>query len=271
MSGWINNGQENKRVQPEPNDIHLLYARLEQVRDPSLTQRYHGMLQPGEDRALSRISSAKKREERLVSRALTRFALSRFLQRPPETIELDFTPHGKPELAPGMNLPRLRFNASHSGGVVACAVGAGAALGLDVEDTRRKVNLKLAGRFFSPWEAEMVAAAPDAEKKSLFLDFWTLKESFVKAKGKGLSYGLDRFGFDLAPEKAPRIRFLPGSPESPGNWTFFNFNLLDRYRLALAVESVVEEAPVVNIHECIPLETLRFRGRVLLGNREIET
>lgn len=84
------------------------------------------------------------------------------------------------------------FNLSHAGQFALCAVGP-EELGCDIERIR-PAREGIAQRFFHPEELAFLEAAPDAaEKERRFFRLWTLKESFIKATGKGLSQPLNSF------------------------------------------------------------------------------
>ena len=89
---------------------------------------------------------------------------------------------GKPALAAAVG--SLDFSLSHSGGVVACALSAAGAVGLDVE-WRRPVDLDAVRSFFSPVQWQAIAAA--ADPAAAFYELWTGVESVLKAAGVGLS------------------------------------------------------------------------------------
>lgn len=96
---------------------------------------------------------------------------------------------GKPE-PEGFN--GIHFNISHSGNWVVVAVS-DVAVGVDVEKIR-KVPEGVANRFFSESEKKMLNDAGDDETKAdIFFTLWTLKESFLKAIGKGLTKSLSSF------------------------------------------------------------------------------
>jgi len=140
---------------------------------------------------------------------------------------------GKPEIDPAHGLPWLRFNLSHTRGLVACAVTAEADIGLDVEDLeRREASPGLAERNFAPSEAAMIAALAPEARHETFLKVWTLKEAFVKATGDGIGLGLDRFAFTLDP---PVLRFAPGGAGDPAEWRFLQWRPTPRHILAVAL------------------------------------
>ena len=84
------------------------------------------------------------------------------------------------------------FSLSHAGDYALCAV-APEELGCDIE-RRGRADMKLAARFFHPEEVALLTAAPEgAERDALFTRIWTLKESFLKATGRGLTLPMNEF------------------------------------------------------------------------------
>lgn len=87
--------------------------------------------------------------------------------------------------------PSLHFNVSHSGQWVVAAFS-DKPVGIDIEKIR-EVNLQIAHRFFSPEEISNLMRTPEHIRKSCFFNFWTLKESYLKAIGTGLTRPLSSF------------------------------------------------------------------------------
>lgn len=88
------------------------------------------------------------------------------------------------------------FNFSHSGSIVMCAAsvdGGPVKVGCDVEKVGG-LRLKLAERHFCREEYEAIMAEETEEKRTeMFYRYWVLKESFMKATGKGMALPLDQF------------------------------------------------------------------------------
>lgn len=93
--------------------------------------------------------------------------------------------NGKPEV------DGICFNLSHSGELVVCAVSE-TQVGCDIEQ-RKAVPLYLAERFFGTREKEYLSAFTGAEYDRQFFRLWTMKESYVKMTGEGMSLFLDAF------------------------------------------------------------------------------
>lgn len=92
------------------------------------------------------------------------------------------------------------FNISHSGDWVACAVD-DSAVGADVE-VIKPIDMEIAKRFFSSDEYISLMRQPEGMRLKYFYMLWTLKESYIKAEGKGLSIPLDSFTIRIKENEA---------------------------------------------------------------------
>lgn len=119
---------------------------------------------------------------------LARYSVKQYLGNADQEIELVFGEKGKPHIA---NLSHVHFNISHSGNYVVCAVSS-KELGVDVERIR-KVNLRIAERFFSQPEIDDLMALDEDKRMQYFISLWTIKESYLKAIGRGLTQHLNSF------------------------------------------------------------------------------
>ena len=171
----------------------------------------------------------------LVARAYLRHVLSSYtgVSKNPREIEFVRNEFGKPEMK-NRDDHGITFNMTHSRGVVGVAVSSGRGIGIDVEAKERRTRkideMKLAKRYFSQYEIDMLAAvAPGEERRLLFVQLWTLKESYVKAIGRGIgaSPGLCSFSFSLNMDEK-NIEFLPSIKE-PKYETPWSFTLLEPF------------------------------------------
>lgn len=219
-----------------PGEVHLWFAVPDELREAELLARYRSWLAPHERDRLARFRFEKHRHEYLVTRALVRSTLSRYAPVPPAEWTFGANAYGCPHVATPPALPRLRFNLSNTLGLVACAVALDVELGVDVEDTERAgETVQIADRFFSPTEVAELRALPPERQRSRFFDYWTLKESYIKAKGKGLAIPLEQFSFHLAEGQPVRISFDPRLKDDPAAWQFVQNTPLPGQRLALAI------------------------------------
>lgn len=93
--------------------------------------------------------------------------------------------YGKPYL-PGH--PHIHFNISHCKEGCAVAV-ADKPVGVDIQEIR-PFSWNIAKYVCSQSELEQLEKCADRE--SCFTKMWTIKESYIKMIGKGISYGLDQ-------------------------------------------------------------------------------
>ncbi|PEY73218.1 4'-phosphopantetheinyl transferase family protein [Bacillus thuringiensis] len=107
-------------------------------------------------------------------------------------IDFEYNIYKKPFLKQNLN---FFFNISHSGEWVICATH-NAPVGIDIEHIRSidlDVALHIAKCFFAKEEYEELLNKNQDEQIHYFYDLWTLKESFLKALGKGLTIPLNSF------------------------------------------------------------------------------
>ena len=71
--------------------------------------------------------------------------------------------------------------------------------GADVEEIRAFPK-RVLKRICTDEEMEYLSSLPEQEQKAAQWMLWTLKESYVKALGKGLSFGMKNISFEALPE-----------------------------------------------------------------------
>lgn len=96
--------------------------------------------------------------------------------------------HGRPYLSDPID-----FNISHTGTTVACVITRGARVGLDIEQYS-EIDFLDFGRIHSDQQWDWIKTSKDPQKA--FFEFWTIKESVIKADGKGLSIPLEEISID---------------------------------------------------------------------------
>ncbi len=110
--------------------------------------------------------------------------------------EISKNRYGKPFMA---EHPEIFYNISHSENICACVIS-GRDCGIDCESVR-DYRKGVVNRAFSDREREIFSKTPDDEKNLLFFRLWTLKESYIKAVGTGLSYPLKKAEFIIKNNK----------------------------------------------------------------------
>ncbi|MCP4021414.1 MAG: 4'-phosphopantetheinyl transferase superfamily protein [Desulfobacteraceae bacterium] len=135
-------------------------------------------------------------------------------------------------------------------------------IGLDIEDFKREIDIDIADRYFSKPESQYLKNCPGNRQQEVFFDLWTLKESYIKAKGMGLSLGLDKFSFHFHNEKIG-ITFHESIKDVPSQWQFFKFSPQKNYTAAISVQPDPKAACKLNIFQCIPFTEIK-RQDILL-------
>jgi 4'-phosphopantetheinyl transferase len=215
-------------------------------------EAYRDLMSDDEHARMARFVFDRDRRAFLLTRALVRTTLSRYAPVAPADWKFIANVHGRPEILDRPDgVPDLRFNISHTDGLIACAVTIGREVGVDVENVGRRVEHDIAGRFFAPTEVTDLRALPGDQQPRAFFDYWTLKEAYIKARGFGLALPLGDFAFKLQPPNPPSIAFEPALDDDPATWQFLQDWPTPQHRLALAIRREGSDLPV-RIREVVP-------------------
>lgn len=114
--------------------------------------------------------------------------------------EIRVSPRGKPSF---VNSP-WSFSITHTSRHVFCALARNP-IGIDAEETDRRIDLRLAEKILSPMEYAQFAEAPVPTQA--LLTFWVLKEAAAKCTGEGLRGYPNHTTFSL---DDPRVQQLRG-------------------------------------------------------------
>lgn len=198
------------------------------------------LLNQEEQERAARFKFSVPRNQFVISRALLRQVLGRYLRIEARGVQFRTTTNGKPELATASGVHvDLRFNLSHTAGAAVIAITQRRQVGIDVERIRMDTNaLELAERFFSRPEVEWLRSQPASEQIPAFFTCWTGKEAYIKANGEGLSMPLSSFG--VLPADAtddPNLQLkVYENPEEARRWFICQLELGTGLRAALVVE-----------------------------------
>jgi 4'-phosphopantetheinyl transferase len=206
------------------------------------------MLSTDELNRCDRMRDAKQQHSAVLTRVLVRTVLSEYSSVEPQGWCFAADARGKPCIISPQSA--LSFNLSHSGDWIVCAVGAGFELGVDVEYCHPDRDLlRLAKRFFDAKEFAALCALSTEQRIDRFYDYWTLKESWLKVTGLGISGGLDNAVFDL--QDGGDMTF--STPSEAATYCFTSWQLDSSYRLALCYESLNRHIASVTIYQTEPL------------------
>lgn len=148
-----------------------------------LTEKNLSWAQDVEREKIKRFYHEIDKKRSLIGHLMARFKLGKLLQKDYDQIQFKRTYEGKPYLENS----DIYFNISHSGYYVVLVVS-NFLIGIDIEQMKEITDIrKVFSSIFSEKELDFITQDKNLEKKRFYI-IWTLKESFIKCVGKGLSY-----------------------------------------------------------------------------------
>jgi 4'-phosphopantetheinyl transferase len=250
--------------------IDVWLAHYSEISDPNLHADYRALLTEEERGKEFRFYFPDDQRRYLVTRAMVRTVLSKYLDVAPTDWRFATNSYGRPEIA---NLTRaecgLCFNISHTRGLIALAVTKHRELGVDVENVRtREVSIEIADRFFARAEVAELATIPAERQQDRFFEYWTFKESYIKARGMGLSIPLGQFSFHYPHERAVQLAIEPELGDDATRWSFWQYRPTSEYLLAVCAERRVDGTPSLILRKTVPLVTEEILQPQLLKSSE---
>lgn len=235
---------------PPLDQIHLWFAVDTDCPDDLLEMYQQQYLSPEELVRGARFHFERDRRQFAVTRALVRTVLSRYADIAPHEWRFGKGEFGRPFIL-NQDAPNISFNLTHTRGLVVLAVGQFPVMGVDVENfVQRAAPLDVANAYFSPREVADLTSLPLAAQQERFFHYWTLKESYIKAEGRGLNIPLDKFSMLIAQDGAVDIAFH-GLPATP-NWHFWLMQAKPGLLMALCVQANFAQAPTIIMREGLP-------------------
>jgi 4'-phosphopantetheinyl transferase len=203
-----------------PLEAHVWFTAPERLRDPGTLDDCLAMLCEQERERYRRFHFPADRHRFLVSHALVRCVLSRYLDLSPADWTFRNGEHGRPEISnPG--LPALRFNLTHTDGLAACVVTLACDCGIDAERIVARHNpAGIAQRMFSAAECEQLQRLNGREQLEYFFRRWTLREAYVKARGIGIAFPTRKLQFAIDEQDSIQVEFAGGIDDTGKCWQF---------------------------------------------------
>lgn len=191
-------------------------------------------LSPPERARAARFAAGAVRERFVVAHAALRDILAHYCGETPEALLIEAPERGKPYLP---THPEWHFNLSHSGNWGLVAVARDTGVGIDIEEIRSDIQaVELAQRFLAPAEAAHLAALGPSARTEAFFRYWTCKEAFVKALGRGFDLPLRRFTVALGRHGATLAETV-FDPALASKWQFHELAPVKGFRAAACLET----------------------------------
>jgi 4'-phosphopantetheinyl transferase len=251
MSAWDSKGS----LEIRPGEIHLWLIYYDAIEDEGLHAQYRALLNVTEKLKEPRFHFARDRRRYLVTRAALRTILSRYAPVAPEEWEFKTNEYGRPQIdKPEVENLQLAFNISHTHSLIAIGITRGRELGVDVENVvAREVSVEIADRYFAPDEVAALYEVASEGQHDRFFEYWTFKESYIKARGMGLSLPLDKFSFLYPHERAVQIAIHPDLEDASDRWEFWQCRPTREYLVAVCAERRDDGASRVIVRRAVPL------------------
>lgn len=217
-----------------PQEVHVWSASL----TVSMQQifAFEQTLATDERHRANRFRFEQDKTRFIASRGMLRDILSRYLNLEPDQVQFAYGEYGKPTLASTIKHTGLEFNLSHSGAMAVYAIAHQKQVGIDVEQHRFLNNLNpLVQQCLSPKELEVFLTLEPAHQQTTFFHYWTGKEAYLKAIGKGLAVPLEQIEIPLDTSKPTKL-LVEESAFQSNDWYLQTVPVSTGYSAALVVE-----------------------------------
>ena len=182
-----------------------------------------------------------RRNDLLLSRVLFQIILCKLGISATDSFWVEPDSNGKPFAWSKQGQAPFHINTSDTKGMIVWAVSRDAVLGCDVEFMGKDQD-EIAKRHFAPQEVADYQALSGLDKKHRFFEIWTMKESVIKADGRGLAVALDSFYFKFdQPQPVYYLMDKENGPP-PGPWQTLSYRPNDSHQVGVAV---ISPQPVV--------------------------
>lgn len=175
-----------------------IHVSVVQVNQEYIEQHFDELVERLYPERKSRVLAFRRKEPAYVS-VVAGLLLQELVEKQlgirPDELVLEKNENGKPWIK---DYPEFYFNISHAGDYVVLAYG-DVPLGVDIEQIRGKENLRVARRCFTEREYAYVSGQKEVEDSlsaERFFYLWTMKESYLKLTGDGISVPLNSFEID---------------------------------------------------------------------------
>ncbi len=223
---------------PEPgrvgdSEAHLWLVELDFLQDR--LGHLTSILSDDERNRAGRFHKRLDAERYASARASLRCILGGYLVLEPASLQFTYNRYGKPRLSEAHSSP-LQFSVSHSAALCLFGFVLHREIGVDLEYVRPEVEVAdLAARFFCRREVETLRSLAGQLQVEAFFRCWTRKEAYLKARGQGLSYGLDRIEVSLRSDEPAALISAADDPEASRRWTIEHLAPASGYVGAVAV------------------------------------
>jgi 4'-phosphopantetheinyl transferase len=216
-------------------EVHLWVVSL--ILSSEKSSYFKSILSLDEQERAGRFRKIGDAQRYIAARGALRSLLGAYLTIEPNRLQFAYDAFGKPHLAGEGPLASMRFSVSHSDDLALLGFARGHKIGVDVERIRPDIDFEdLAARYFSPNDFKKLRSLPANQQREAFYWGWTRKEAYLKGRGEGLSFPLDRVEVSLTPGEPAMILKASGDRGVSRRWIVQHLSPAPDYIGAAAVE-----------------------------------
>ncbi len=187
----------------------------------------------------------------LIGEILIRIIIMENLNISNKNIRFNKNQYGKPYLK---DYPNFNFNISHSGEYVLCAID-DKPIGVDVEEVKPIACEEIAKSFFTAKEFNYIVNQDLKFQLDRFYEIWTLKESYIKCCGQGLSIPLKSFSIEV--DQHENIKVISNNEYKEHTFKLFDIDL--GYKVAICSLSKEISNNIIRLDQnCLISKYIRF-------------
>lgn len=208
--------------------IHIYYSYLSEQNHESLLKNDLPKFETGYREKIKRYRRWQDAQSSLLGRILLFKGVEEIYKGNPHDKIMKHTKYNKPYFEDDL----IRFNISHSGEIVVCALSDEHELGIDIEMVR---DIEITDFKSHMTENEWDTIILSDNEKDSFFRYWTQKEAVIKAHGHGLTIPLN--SFEIC-DNATKI--------NEENYYLKEMKLDEKYKCYLSLKTNIAEISIKN-------------------------
>ena len=225
----------NKHLSLQPDEAHVW--SVSKSAHENRVQAYWDILDTTEKERAMKFRFLKDRLCFIIARGVLRNLLATYTYASPEDIAFSYGFNGKPYID---HKSDIQFNVSHSGDTILLGFVQKYDIGVDVEHTKRHVEVeKVARCFFSNEEITSLLSLDRTYHTQAFYNCWTRKEAFIKALGSGLAFPLDQFVVSLDSTKEATLIDTKWDAKEKEKWVLQSMEPQQDYIGAISIKGAI--------------------------------
>jgi 4'-phosphopantetheinyl transferase len=252
----INHEKNHEIIELCAGEVHLWCVFPGQIQDDDiLLEKYKSLLQEEETSRMDKFFFPEDKKYFLITRALVRATLSRYVALSPLDWRFRITSKGKPFIAnESIETKTISFNLTHTEGLILLGISKNSTLGIDSEKISEKLDfLAIAQNSFADNEIAVLKNTSGRKQLELFFKYWTLKESYLKARGVGLSFPLNSLSFQFDSEGRISCQMDSQLQDVSSKWKFFQFKPTEEHIMSICMPHCETIDYKIQIKKTIPL------------------